>query len=384
VPSLQSLTDTSKTIPLVRREWPLCVSIVSAILFILFGKLWLAQIVNPLWFVILTAWLFGVILSSAFAVVRHAESLAVTFGEPTGTLILTLSAITIEVLMISAVMLTGAGKPAIARDTMFAVLMIILNGTVGLSLLLGGFRHHEQTYNFHGANAFLALIVPLAVLGLVLPTYTVSSHGSTLSPFQAIFLSVMCIGLYGIFLVSQTSYHRDYFIAPDLSPEEAALELAPHSENLTVHSVNYHSILLVLYLIPIAFLAKQLAVPIEFGIHKMGAPQALGGLIVAIIILSPEAMSAVRAALKNQLQRAINISLGTALSTIGLTIPAVLVIGLVTGKIVVLGLPTVDMILLLLTLAVSSLTFSGNRTNFLQGAIHLLLFLAYLTLIFEG
>jgi Ca2+:H+ antiporter len=142
--------------------------------------------------------------------------------------------------------------------------------------------------------------------------------------------------------------------------------------------------LLVLYLIPIAFLAKKLAVPIEFGMHKMGAPQALGGLIVAVIILSPEAMSAVRAALKNQLQRAINISLGTALSTIGLTIPAVLVIGLVTGKIVVLGLPTVDMILLLLTLAVSSLTFSGNRTNFLQGAIHLLLFLAYLTLIFEG
>jgi Ca2+:H+ antiporter len=368
----------------MRREWPLCVSVVSAILFIVFGKVWLAQLANPLWFTVLTAWLFGVILSSAFAVVRHAESLAVTFGEPSGTLILTLSAITIEVLMISAVMLTGAGKPAIARDTMFAVLMIILNGTVGLSLLLGGLRHHEQTYNFHGANAFLALIVPLAVLGLVLPTYTVSSHGSTLSPFQAIFLSVMCIGLYGIFLVSQTSYHRDYFIAPDLPPEEAALELAHHSENLTIHSAHYHGILLVLYLIPIAFLAKRLAVPIEFGMHKMGAPQALGGLIVAVIILSPEALSAVRAALKNQLQRAINISLGTALSTIGLTIPAVLVIGLVTGKIVVLGLPTVDMILLLLTLAVSSLTFSGNRTNFLQGAIHLLLFLAYLTLIFEG
>ena len=368
----------------MRREWPLCVSVVSAILFIVFGKVWLAQLANPLWFTVLTAWLFGVILSSAFAVVRHAESLAVTFGEPSGTLILTLSAITIEVLMISAVMLTGAGKPAIARDTMFAVLMIILNGTVGLSLLLGGLRHHEQTYNFHGANAFLALIVPLAVLGLVLPTYTVSSHGSTLSPFQAIFLSVMCIGLYGIFLVSQTSYHRDYFIAPDLPPEEAALELAHHSENLTIHSAYYHGILLVLYLIPIAFLAKKLAVPIEFGMHKMGAPQALGGLIVAVIILSPEALSAVRAALKNQLQRAINISLGTALSTIGLTIPAVLVIGLVTGKIVVLGLPTVDMILLLLTLAVSSLTFSGNRTNFLQGAIHLLLFLAYLTLIFEG
>jgi len=344
----------------------------------------MAQLSHPTWLIFLTIWLFCVILSSAFAVVRHAESLAVKFGEPSGTLILTLSAITIEVLMISAVMLTGVGKQAIARDTMFAVLMIILNGMVGLSLLLGGLRHHEQTYNFYGANAFLALIVPLAVLGLVLPTYTVSSYGPTLSPFQAIFLSVMCIGLYGIFLVSQTSYHRDYFIAPDLPPEEAARELGPHSEDIEVHSTHYHSILLVLYLIPIAFLAKKLAIPIEFGIQKMGAPQALSGLIVAIVILSPEALSAVRAALKNQLQRAINISLGTALSTIGLTIPAVLVIGLITGKIVVLGLPTVDMILLLLSLAVSSLTFTGNRTNFLQGAIHLLLFFAYLTLIFEG
>lgn len=344
----------------------------------------MANLSQPLWFAFILAWLFFVILASAFAVVRHAESLAVIFGEPSGTLILTLSAITIEVMMISAVMLTGESKPALARDTMFAVLMIILNGMVGLSLLVGGLRYHEQHYNFYGANAFLGLLVPLAVLGLVMPNYTASSAGPTLSPFQSVFLAVMCIGLYGIFVGSQTLRYREYFVAPDASREDAAKEVGHHHENMEIHSTPYHGVLLVLYLVPIALLAKQFAVPLDYGVGVIGAPQALGGLLVALVILSPEAISAVRAAITNQMQRAINILLGTALSTIGLTIPAVLTIGLVTGKTIDLGLEVVEMIMLLLTLAVSTLTFSGSRTNFVQGAIHLLLFFAYLTLIFEG
>ena len=185
----------------------------------------MAHLAQPLWFSCILAWLFCVMLASAFAVVRHAESLAVIFGEPSGTLILTLSAITIEVMMISAVMLTGDSKPAVARDTMFAVLMIILNGMVGLSLLLGGLRHHEQTYNFYGANAFLELIVPLAVLALVLPNYTTASAGPTLSPFQSGFSAIMCVGLYGIFMASQTSRYREYFIAP------GAQQRTPHRES---------------------------------------------------------------------------------------------------------------------------------------------------------
>jgi Ca2+:H+ antiporter len=152
---------------------------------------------------------------------------------------------------------------------------------------------------------------------------------------------------------------------------------------MEIRSAHFHGVLLVLYVLPIALLAKQFAVPLDYGVRVIGAPQALGGLIVAAIILSPESMSAVRAALTNQMQRSVNILLGTALSTIGLTIPAVLTIGLVTGKTVALGLESVEMIMLLLTLAVSTLTFTGNRTNFVQGAIHFLLFLAYLTLIFE-
>ncbi len=338
---------------------------------------------QPLWFAFILIWLFAVMIASAFAVVRHAESLAVILGEPLGTLILTLTVITIEVMMISAVMLTGESKPALARDTMFAVLMIILNGMMGLSLLLGGLRHHEQHYNFYGANAFLGLIVPLAVLGLVLPNYTTSSAGPTLSPFQSIFLVVTCVGLYGIFVASQTSRYREYFIAPGTSREEASKEVGHDHENMEIRSTSFHGVLLVLYVLPIALLAKQFAVPLDYGVRVIGAPQALSGLIVAAIILSPESMSAVRAALANQMQRAVNILLGTALSTIGLTIPAVLTIGLLTGKTVALGLEAVEMIMLLLTLAVSTLTFTGSRTNFVQGAIHFLLFLAYLTLIFE-
>ena len=367
----------------LRREWVLLLSVITTALFLLFGKGWMEHLAQPLWFTLILAWLFGVILASAFAVVRHAESLAVLFGEPLGTLILTLSAITIEVMMIAAVMLTGESKPALARDTMFAVLMIILNGMVGLSLLLGGLRYHEQTYNFYGANAFLGLIVPLAVLGLVLPTYTTASAGPTFSPFQSVFVAVMCVGLYTIFVVSQTSRYRAYFMTPGASREEAAKEVGHDHAPMEMRSAPYHGVLLVLYLLPIAVLAKHLAVPLDYGVRVIGAPQALGGLLVAAVILSPESMSAVRAALANQMQRAVNILLGTALSTIGLTIPAVLTLGLVTGKTVVLGLDVVDMIMLLLTLAVSTLTFTGNRTNFLQGAIHLLLFLAYLTLIFE-
>jgi Ca2+:H+ antiporter len=370
------------TAPL-RREWALLLSGITTALFLLFGKGWMVHLAQPLWFTCILAWLFCVILASAFAVVRHAESLAVIFGEPSGTLILTLSAITIEVMMISAVMLTGESKPALARDTMFAVLMIISNGMVGLSLLLGGLRHHEQTYNFYGANAFLGLIVPLAVLGLVLPNYTTSSAGPTFSPFQSAFLAVMCVGLYGIFVASQTSRYREYFIAPGASAADAAEEVGHHHEHMEMRSAPYHGALLVLYLLPIALLAKQLAIPLDYGGRVVGAPQALGGLLVAAVILSPESMSAVRAAIANQMQRAINILLGTALSTIGLTIPAVLTIGLLTGQTVVLGLEVVEMILLLLTLAVSTLTFTGSRTNFVQGAIHSLLFLAYLTLNFE-
>ncbi len=364
----------------LRREWVLAVAFATTALFLLFGKGWLADLSNPLWFALMLIWLFAVIMGSAFAVVHHAESLAVKLGEPLGTLVLTLSVIGIEVMMISAVMLTGDGKPTLARDTMYGITMIVLNGMVGVSLLLGGLRHHEQDYNLQGANAFLSLIVPLTVLGLVLPNFTKASPGPTLSSFQAAFLAVMSIGIYSLFLVIQNWRHREYFVKPGVAK---AIDPSSAAVHIETNSFTYHALLLVLYLLPLIVLAEEIALPIDHGIHVLHAPVALGGFLVAALILSPESLSASRAALANDLQRSINILLGSVLASIGLTIPAVLTIGLVTGKTIVLGLDPVDSILLVLTLAMCGLTFTSNRTNVLLGAVHLLVFLAYVMLIFE-
>jgi Ca2+:H+ antiporter len=359
------------------REWPLLGSAATMALFLVFGKAWLEDLSGRLWFGAMLGWLFGAILISAFAVVRHAEALAVRLGEPLGTLVLTIAMSGMEMMMIAAVMYAGPRESSLARDTMLAIVMVVLNGLVGACLLLGGLRYHEQTYNVYGANAFLAVLVPLAVLGLVLPSFTVSSPGPTLSPLQSTFLIVMSVGLYGVFLGIQTLRHRDYFVSPVAGGAEHAR--GEHG----VESAGYHGLLLLAYVLPIVLLAKQIAVPIGYGIDVLGAPPGLGGLLVAVLILSPESLAAVRAALANQLQRSINLALGTALSSISLTIPAVLIIGFVTGTAIVLGLDHVNMVLLLLTLVVSMLTFALERTNVLLGAVHVLLFLAYLILLFE-
>jgi Ca2+:H+ antiporter len=365
----------------LRQEWLLAVAFATTALFLLFGKGWLADLSNPLWFALMLVWLFAVIMSSAFAVVHHAESLAVKLGEPLGTLVLTLSVIGIEVMMISAVMLTGESKPTLARDTMYGIVMIVLNGMIGVALLVGGLRHHEQEYNLQGANSFLSLIVPLTVLGLVLPNFTNASPGPTLSTFQSAFLAVMSIGIYSLFLVIQNRRHREYFLRPAAAGGvEAVNSGLAHGET---NSLTYHAVLLVMYLLPVIVLAEEIALPIDHGIEVLHAPLALGGFLVAVLILSPESLSATRAALANDLQRSINILLGSVLASIGLTIPAVLTLGMITGKTVMLGLQPPDMVLLVLTLAVCGLTFTSNRTNVLMGAVHLLLFLAYVMLIFE-
>lgn len=366
----------------LRREWSLVTSLITIAVFTFFGPSWLADLTNHLWFALMLAWLFAVILLSAFAVVRHAEHLAMKLGEPGGTLVLTLAVTGIEVMMISAVMLSGKGNASLGRDAMFAVIMIALNGMVGFSLLLGGLRYHEQTYNLRGANAFLAVIVPLTVLGLVLPNFTVSSPGPTFSRLQAAFLALMSIALYGVFLAIQNSRHRDYFVVQRSgdATERAGRRGLVGDE---WRSVAYHTLLLVVNLLPVVLLSKQIAAPINYAIHEMHAPAALGGLLVSVLVLSPESLGAARAALANQLQRSVNLLLGSVLASISLTIPAVLGIGFMTSRTIVLGLDAVDMTLLLLTLGVSTLTFASARTNVLQGAVHLLLFLAYLMLIFE-
>ena len=360
----------------MRREWPLLISVATTALFLAYGKSWFADASNVPWYAFLFGWLFGTILMSAFAVVRHADILAARLGEPLGTLILTLAVTGMEVMMVASVIYAGQGNATFARDAMFAVIMIAMNGMVGVSLVVGGLRHREQTYNLQGANAFLAVIVPLTVLCLVMPNFTLATPGPTLSAPQAVFLIVMSVSLYGVFLAIQNVRHREYFVAP--GPQNKA-----EGPVAGFRSVHYHGTLLVAHLVPVVLLAKQIAVPIDFGINVLQAPAALGGLLVSGLVLLPESVSAIGAARENQLQRSVNLLMGSVLAAISLTVPTILVIGFVTGQQVALGLIPTDMVLLVLTLAVSTLTFASARTNVLSGAVHLLLFLAYLILVFD-
>jgi Ca2+:H+ antiporter len=334
-------------------------------------------------------WLFASMLWCAFGVVRHADCLAEILGEPYGTLILTFSVIGIEVALISSIMLHGANEPTLARDTMFAVLMIILNGMVGLALLLGGLRHREQHYNLQGAKAFLAVLVPLAVITLVLPVFTTSSALPEFTPAQAVFFAALTVALYGVFLVIQTVRHKSQFMQPGVPRQAVPQDPLAHDETAHEHghheilSVPYHGVLLFLTILPVVLLSKKLATFVDYGTETMQAPAALGGLVVATLVLAPEGLGALRAALANRLQRSVNILLGSALATISLTAPAVLMIGVVIDRAVELGLAPAEMIMLLLTLAVATLTFTGGRTNILQGAVHLTLFGAFMVLIFN-
>jgi len=363
---------------MITREWPLVPVYATTALFYAFDGALLGGLSSAAWASLMLAWLFAAMLLSAFAVVRHSECLAEIFGEPYGTLILSLAITVIEVMMIAAVMLTGPGVSTTGRDTMFAVIMVVFNGMAGFALLAGGLRYHEQSYNLQGANAFLAVILPLAVLGLVLPNFT-SAPGGTLSLLHEIFLIAMSLSLYAVFLAIQTLRHRHYFL--DAGEKDEAPAPAPAHDDL--RPAAWHGALLVAYIVPIVLLSKKIAVPLDFGVRVLGAPAALVGFLVAALILAPESLGALRATLANQMQRAVNLLFGSVLASISLTIPAVLAIAIVTDRTVVLGLETVDMLLLVLTLAMATLTYAGGRTNILQGAVHLLLFFSYLILIFE-
>ena len=362
----------------MRREFPLLIGLGTAAIFFAAGSQLVELIAHPVALIGVFVWLFAVILWSAICVVRHADCLAIKLGEPYGTLILTLSAISIEVVMISTAMLHGANNPTLGPDAIFAVVMIALNGFVGLCLLIGGLRYREQYYNLQGVNSYLNVIMTLAVLGLVLPNFTTSTSGPTFSTEQEIFLVVMSLLLYGIFLLIQTIRNRRYFM--ESKDATVAANVAHHP--LQVRSTAFHVGLLLLYLITVIVLAKKFAVPLDNSVEQFGMPQAFGGAIIAALVLAPEGIGAIEATLRDQLQRSINILFRSVLATIGLTIPAVLTIGLITKRPVTLGVQGGNLPLLLLTLAVSVVTFTSRKTNVLQGCVHLLLFAIFVLLIF--
>ncbi len=372
---------------ILRAEAPVLAGAATTVIFFTVGKDWADNFVHPALTAALFAWLFAAMMWCAFGVVRHAEVLAEVLGEPFGTLILTIAVISIEVAIMATVMLHGGPNPTLPRDTVFAVLMIVLNGMVGFSVVVGALKHRQQQYNLQGALAFLAVISCLAVLALVLPTFTTSTKGPTLSVLQATIFGVLTAGIYAGFLGIQTTRHRGFFmeLAATGDSADGAHAKAGHApgQGGPRYPIPLHALLLLLTLLPVVLLSKPLAHIIDYGIEVMHAPTALGGIIIAVLVLSPEGLTSFQAAHRNQLQRSVNLSLGSALSTIGLTIPSMLAISLITGTPLELGLAPADAVLLLLTLFIAQMTFSGAPTNILLGSVHLVLFATFIVLIFN-
>jgi Ca2+:H+ antiporter len=315
------------------------------------------------------------LVACVLAAVHHAEVVALRVGEPFGTLVLALAVTVIEVALIVALMLAGGpATAALARDTVFAAVMIILNGIVGLCLLAGGTRHGEQAFGLYGVNASLATLATMAVLTLVLPNTTTSIAGPVYSSGQLALIAVASLVLYGAFVLVQTVRHRDYFL-----PEgEAARDAEEHAALPSRRVAAAGALLLLACLGAVVLLAKALAPTIERGVDAAGAPKAVVGVAIAAIVLLPEGLAALRAARADRLQTSLNLALGSALASIGLTVPAVAVISLATGWTLVLGLDLKAMVLLTLTLLVATLSLGTGRTTVLQGAVHLVIFAVYL------
>jgi Ca2+:H+ antiporter len=325
---------------------------------------------GALFAVVLLAILFGTV----FAAVHHAEVIAERIGEPYGTLLLTLAVTIIEVALIATIMLGDKPQPTLARDTVFAVVMIVCNGLVGLCILIGGLRYREQDFQVSGSNVYLSVLFVLATITLIMPNYTLTAPGPIYSAAQLGFVSVVTVILYAVFLYTQSIRHRDYFI--NQAGEQAGESRL--SDRLFALSIA----LLLISLLAVVLLAKKFSATVDAVTAMVGAPPAFAGVVVALLILMPEGVAAVGAARRNDLQKSINLALGSSLATIGLTVPAVAAVAYTLDKQLVLGLNAPEMVLLLLTFVVSMLTFGTGRTNILFGFVHTLVFAVYVFMVF--
>ncbi|MGY6410853.1 MAG: calcium:proton antiporter [Alkalilacustris sp.] len=317
------------------------------------------------------------LLATVFAAVHHAETIAHRLGDPYGAILLALAVTIIEVALIVSVLLGAPpGESAIARDTVFAAIMIVLNGIVGLCLLVGGIRHHEQGFQARGATGALAVLGTVAVLALVLPNYTLAVPGPVYAPPQLLFVAATSLALYGLFLFVQMVRHRDDF--RDARPEEAdpAHGGAPPDRRAMTAAL----VLLPLALLAVVGLAESLAPTVEHAVARAGLPAALVGVTIAMTVLLPEGTAALRAARANRIQTSLNLALGSALASICLTIPTVAVLSVILGQPLILGLEAEHIVLLVLSLFMATLSLAMGRTTILQGGVHLVIFGAFLTL----
>jgi Ca2+:H+ antiporter len=324
---------------------------------------------------VFAALLLVILFGTVFAAVHHAEVIAERIGEPYGTLVLTLAVTVIEVALIATIMLGAKEVPTLARDTVFAVVMIVCNGLAGICIFIGGLRYREQDIQVSGANLYLSVLFTMATITLVLPNYTLTTSGPVYSAAQLAFVSVVTILLYGVFLYTQTIRHRDYFINEAADAVDDGALVSGGMLGLSVA-------LLLMSLLAVVLLSKKFSLVVDTGIALAGAPEAFAGVLVAVLILLPESVAAVAAARKNDLQKSINLALGSSLATIGLTIPAVAAAAYFLDKQLVLGLNGQEMVLLLLTFVLSMLTFGTGRTNILFGLVHMVVFAVFVFMVF--
>jgi Ca2+:H+ antiporter len=315
-----------------------------------------------------------VLFGTVFAAVHHAEVIAERIGEPYGTLLLTLAVTIIEVALIATIMLGEKPVPTLARDTVFAVVMIVCNGLVGVCILVGGLRHREQDFQVTGSSLYLSVLFVLATITLIMPNYTLTTPGPIYSTSQLGFVSVVTLILYGVFLYTQTFLHQDYFISKTADAGDDGMSASNRMLGLSI-------VLLLVSLLAVVLLAKKFSLVVDLAIASVGAPPAFAGVLVALLILLPESVAAVTAARRNDLQKSINLALGSSLATVGLTIPAVAVAAYALDKQLVLGLDAEEMVLLALTFILSMLTFGTGRTNILFGLVHLVVFAVFVFLV---
>jgi Ca2+:H+ antiporter len=318
-----------------------------------------------------------VLVGAVVAAVHHAEVVAHRVGEPFGTLVLALAVTAIESSLIVAMMLAGGeSKAALARDTMYATVMIIANGVVGGCILLGALRHREQSFRIEGAGPALAALATLVTLVLVMPAFTVSAEGPRYTPAQLGFVAVSSLIMWCVFVFFQTVRHRDYFLPPSGAADESV-----HAAPPTVGQCWASFGLLLVSLVAVVGLAKVLSPAIEAAVRNAGAPPAVVGIAIAIVILMPESLAAARSALADRLQTSMNLALGSALASIGLTIPVVVAVCLALHIPLILGLDPKDIVLLALTLLVCTIGIgSGGRTSLMLGVVQLVIFAAFLLL----
>lgn len=375
------------------------------LLFSLFGEQWLAEPMGLLGGLTVFSVILFTIITAAFGVVQEADALSHKLGEPYGTLILTLSIVAIEVILISAVMLGPGDNPTIGKDSIFSVMMIIMNLVIGLCILLGGLKYGEQEYNAQGTMSYLGMIIMLGGIGLMLPNFVQGAGGGEFTATQSVVLSVLVVILYGMFLFFQMKRYSHLYVQPPAGSMEIPFALRHNQVGLEVNekaagaqatnlkgsttqlSLKSESliraIILLATVLPIVLLSHHMAVVVDYGIRAAGLPIQLGGVLIAIIVFTPESLTAIKASLNNEFQRVVNLCHGAFVSTVGLSIPSVLIVGLITGKTVLFGLTTTEMILFMITLLLSVMSFLGKRTTPIVGIMHLVLFAVFMLLIFN-